>query len=199
MTGRWARGVVATLLLGAGSLPAAAADQAEPLTLSGGASLPDAATAPSFHFDFLLDDPVRAYLKPGDSISNLEITLTSPNSSAFHFLFSPRPQFGFTGDSTAGINRSYAGLSWNLFNTSGLYGNLGLGGTYDTSTGTPNDPLRRPLTAPLMLHGGLELGYQFSDQHSLSLRLDEGVSPILRLNGENSSSDYFRLRYGLKF
>jgi hypothetical protein len=186
-------------LLLAGSLPAMAADQTQPLTLSGGPSLPVTTPAPSFHFDFLLDDPVRPLLKPSTGAAdNLEITLTSPNNSAFHFLFSPRPQFGFTADSAAGINRGYAGLSWNLFNdTSGLYGNLGLGGTYDASTGIPGDLLRRPLSSPLMLHGGLELGYQFGQQHSLSLRLDEGIAPVFRLNGE--TSDNFRLRYGLKF
>jgi hypothetical protein len=200
MTARWRGALGAALLLVAGGLPALAAEQTQPLALSGGASLPEAAPAPSFRFDFLLDDPVRPILRPGvGAADNLEITLTSPNNSAFHFLFSPRPQFGVTADNAAGINRSYAGLSWNLFNNSGLYGNLGLGGTYDASTGTPNAPLRRPPGAPLMLHGGLELGYQFGEQHSLSLRLDEGVAPTFRLNGETSSSDNFRLRYGLKF
>lgn len=191
-------GAAALLLAG---LPALAAEQTQPLTLSGGAALPGAAPAPSFRFDFLLDDPLRPTLKLGTTAAadNLEITLTAPNNSAFHFLFSPRPQFGLSADNAAGVNRSYAGLSWNLFNNSGLYGNFGVGGTYDASTGTPNDPLRRPLMAPLMLHGGLELGYQFGEQHSLSLRLDEGVAPSFRLNGETSSSDNFRLRYGLKF
>ncbi|HUH85469.1 MAG TPA: hypothetical protein VLX85_12740 [Stellaceae bacterium] len=180
-----------------GSAPAFAADQVQPLTLSGGAPLPDTAPAPTFHFDFLLDDPARQALLPPGSTSNLEISLTSPNNSVFHFLFSPRPQFGFATD-TYGVNRSYAGLSWNLFDSRGLYGNLGLGGTYDTSSNLPNDPLRRSLTPPLMLHGGLELGFHFGEQHSLSLRLDEGVTPGFHLNS-GETSDNFRLRYGLKF
>jgi hypothetical protein len=191
------RAAALALVAIAGSLTAHAADQAQPLTLSGGASLPEAATVPTFHFDFLLDDPVRQALRPPGSSSNLEIALTSPNNGVFHFLFSPRPQFGFANDGVAGISRSYAGLSWNLFDSSGLYGNLGLGGTYDSTSSVPNDPLRRSLGPPLMLHGGLELGYHFGEQHSLSLRLDEGVTPGFHLNGE--TSDNFRLRYGLKF
>jgi hypothetical protein len=191
------RAAALALVFLSGGLPALAADQTQPLTLSGGASLPEAAPAPTFHFDFLLDDPARQALRLPGSTSNLEIALTSPNNSVFHFLFSPRPQFGFTADREAGINRSYAGLSWNLFDSSGLYGSLGLGGTYETSSSAPNDPLRRPLGPPLMLHGGLELGYHFGEQHSLSLRLDQGVTPGFHLNGE--TSDNFRLRYGLKF
>lgn len=196
--GRPWRAAALALSFIAGTLPALAADQTQPLTLSFGAPLPEAAAAPSFHFDFLLDDPARTALLPPGSTSNLEISLTSPNNSVFHFLFSPRPQFGFANDGVAGVNRTYAGLSWNLFNSSGLYGNLGLGGTYDTTGSAPNDPLRRPLGAPIMLHGGLELGYHFGEQHSLSLRLDEGVAPPFRLNS-GETSDNFRLRYGLKF
>ena len=124
------RAAALALVAIAGSLTAHAADQAQPLTLSGGASLPEAATAPTFHFDFLLDDPVRQALRPPGSSSNLEIALTSPNNGVFHFLFSPRPQFGFANDGAAGISRSYAGLSWNLFDSSGLYGNLGLTDAY---------------------------------------------------------------------
>ena len=55
----------------------------------------------------------------------------------------------------------------------------------------------RPLGPPLMLHGALEFGYHLGEQHSLSLRLDEGRAPEFRLNGE--TSDNLRLRYGLKF
>jgi hypothetical protein len=185
---------VATALGGA---PAYAGGQTQQLTIIGGPSVPGAAAPPDFHLDFLLDDPARSALQAPGNSSNLEIMLTSPNNDAFHFMFSPRPQFGFATDRATGANRGYAGLTWNLFDSDTVFGNLGLVGTYDPGSTAPNDPLRRPLGPPLMLHGALELGYHLGEQHSLSLRLDEGRAPELRLNGE--ASDNLRLRYDLKF
>jgi hypothetical protein len=158
---------------------------------------PNAAPPPDFHLEFLLEDPARPTLRGPASNDNLEITLTSPNSDVFHFLFSPRPQFGFGADRTTGASRGYAGLTWNLFDSDTVFGNVGLVGTYDPRSTAIYDPLRRTLGPPLMLHGALEFGYRLGDQHSLSLRLDEGRAPELRLNGE--ASDNLRLRYGLKF
>jgi hypothetical protein len=187
--------VVALALALSASLPALAAEQTQQLTLSGGALVPDTA-APPFHLDFLLNDPARtSLLSPGGS-DNVEIALSSPNSGVFHFLFSPRPQFGLGFDRATGTNRGYAGLTWNLFDSGGVYGNFGLLGSYETNSAAPYNPFR-PLESPLMLHGALELGYHFGDQHSLSLQLDQGRAPEFRVNGE--SSDNFRLRYGLKF
>jgi len=189
-------GALALALLGVGG-PGFAAEQTQPLAVTGGALVRGGAPMPEFHLNFLLDDPGRQALKPPGGSDDLEIALTSPNTGVFHFLFSPRPQFGFGHDRATGANRGYAGVTWNLFDSESVFGNFGLAGTYDPGSGAPNDVLRRPLGAPLMLHGALELGYHLSDQHSLSLRLDEGRSPELRLNAE--SSDNLRLRYGLKF
>jgi hypothetical protein len=185
---------LAAVLAGA---PAYAGGQTQQLTIIGGPTAPGAAAAPDFHLDFLLEDPARSALRGPGTTNNLEITLTSPNSDAFHFMFSPRPQFGFSTDRITGANRGYAGLTWNLFDSDTVFGNLGLVGAYDPGSTAPNDPLRRPLGPPLMLHGALEFGYHLGDQHSLSLQLDEGRAPELRLNGE--TSDNLRLRYGLKF
>jgi hypothetical protein len=186
---------LATVLGGA---PALAGGQTQQLTILGAPLVPGAPTAPSFHLDFLLADPARQPLRlPGSGSDNLEIELTSPNSDVFHFLFSPRPQFGFGADKTTGSNRGYAGLTWNLFDSDSVFGNLGLAGTYAPAPTSPYDPQRRLFGPPLMLHGALEFGYHLGEQHSLSLRLDEGRAPELRLNGE--TSDNLRLRYGLKF
>lgn len=176
--------------------PALAGGQTQQLTINGGPLAPSA-SAPEFHLDFLLEDPARQALKPAGGSDNLEIALSSPNSGIFHFLFSPRPQFGVGFDQATGANRGYAGFTWNLFDSRTVFGNLGLAGSYDPGPTAPNDPLRRPLGPPLTFHGALELGYHLGDQHSLSLRLDEGRAPELRLNAE--SSDNLRLRYGLKF
>lgn len=179
-------------VLGGG--PAVAGGQTQQLTIGGGPAVPGAVPPPDLHLDFLLEDPGRSALRGNN---NLEITLTSPDSDAFHFLFSPRPQFGFGADKLTGTNRGYAELSWNLFDSDTVFGNVGLVGAYDAGSTAPYDPLRRSLGPPLMLHGALEFGYHLGEQHSLSLQLDEGRAPEFRLNGE--TSDNLRLRYGLKF
>jgi hypothetical protein len=178
-----------------GTRPAWAGGQTQPLAGSGDTLVPGSAPLPEFHLDFILDDPAgHSVATPGNS-GNLEIALTSPDSGVFRFLFSPRPQFGLNLDRTAG-NRGYAGLTWNLFDGSHLFGNFGLAGSY-ADPGAPNDPLHRPLGPPLMLQGALELGYHIGTQHSLSLSLDQGRAPAAGLGGE--TSDNLRLRYGLRF
>lgn len=175
--------------------PALAGGQTSQLSFTGDA-LVRGAGLPEFHLDYLLNDPARRGGAQPLGSDNLEIALTSPDIGVFRFLFSPRPQFGLSLDKGAG-NRGYAGLTWNLFDSGSVFGNVGFAGSYDPGTGLPSDTLHRPLTSSVMLHGALELGYHIGARHSLSLSLDQGRSPELRLNAE--TTDNLRLRYGLKF
>jgi len=50
---------------------------------------------------------------------------------------------------------------------------------------------------PRSISDAIELGYHIGTRHSLSLSLDQGRSPDLKLNSE--TTDNLRLRYGLKF
>lgn len=177
--------------------PASAAEQVQPLAVNGGALVRGGAPLPEFHLNFMLDDPGHQARAPLDGADDLEIALTSPNTGVFHFLFSPRPQLGFGYDRLTGGNRGYAGLTWSLFDSNSLFGSVGLAGSFDPGSSAPNDAPRRLVGPPLMLHGAIELGYRLGEQHSLSLRLDEGRAPELRLNSE--TTDNLRLRYGLKF
>jgi len=186
--------IVAAIAGGAG--PALAGGQTTQLSFTGDALVRDAAGLSELHLDYLLNDPTRRGAAPQLGSDNLEIALTSPDVGVFRFLFSPRPQFGLSLDKVAG-NRGYAGLTWNLFDSGSVFGNVGLAGSYDRSTGAPSDPFHHPLGPPLMVHGALELGYHIGAQHNLSLSLDQGRSPELRLNAE--TTDNLRLRYGLKF
>jgi len=155
----------------------------------GGAPLPD------FQIDFLSDLGTSPLALPRANTGDLDIALTSPDHSVLHFLFSPRPQFGFSLDKDTGTTRGYAGLSWNVFGFSGISGNLGLAGSV-TQSG-PEDPNRRLLGPPLALHSTFELGYQFGSQDSLSLSLDHATTPDF-LN-EHGDINNIHLRYGLHF
>jgi hypothetical protein len=187
----------AAMFAGAAAMaaPALAGGQTKSIALTE-APARSVAEQPEFHLDYLLNDPTRRGAASALGSDNLEIALTSPDSGVFRFLFSPRPQFGFSLDKVTG-NRGYAGLTWNLFDSDSLFGNVGLAGSYDPGAGAPNDPLGRMLGPSLTLHGALELGYHIGARHSLSLSLDQGRTPDLKLNSE--TTDNLRLRYGLKF
>jgi hypothetical protein len=186
-------GVLALALATAGG---AAADPTQPIAGPASTLVRGGAPLPEFHLNFL-DQGARGPLAPIGAESNLEIALTEPNQGVLHFLFSPRPQFGFGYDPATATNRGYAGLTWNLFDNDRLFGSIGLAGSYDANN-TAYDPLRRAFGPPLLVHGALEFGYQLGDQHSLSLRLDEGRAAELRFNTPENS-DNLQLRYGLKF
>ncbi len=188
----------AAALIGFSASPAKAADQTQTLAIGNGALVRGGAPMPEYHLNFLLDDPGRAGLEQPGASQDLDIALSTPNTGVFHFLFSPRPQFGFGYDRLTGVNRGYAGLTWNLFDSNSVFGSIGLAGSYDPGTiGIGADPFGHSFGTPLMLHGAIELGYRLGEQHSLSLRLDEGRPPEFRLNSE--TSDNVRLKYGLKF
>jgi hypothetical protein len=178
-----------------GVLAAAALLMAAPQALAasggGGALVPGGFPLPEFRLNFpdLLAGP------PPMGPSDLKISLTSPDKSVLQFLFSPRSQFGFSTDRETGTSRSYAGLSWNLFENSGFFGNLDLSGSFTRPGAT--ELYRNDLGPPLALHSTFEFGYQLGAQHSLTLSLDHATAPDLF--GDRYDNNNLRLRYGLKF
>jgi len=166
-------------------LAAPQAFAAGPITAS--TLVPGGFALPEFRLDF-------PDLLAGQPSSDLQISLTSSDKSVLQFLFSPRSQLGTVTDPGTGTSRSYLGLSWNLFENSGFFGNFGLAGSF-TQPGA-EETNRRALGPPLAVHGTVEFGYQIGNQHSLSLSLDHASAPDLF---EHSDYSNFRLRYGLKF
>jgi hypothetical protein len=153
-----------------------------------GALVPGGFALPEFRLDF-------PDMLAGPPAGDLQISLTSSDKSVLQFLFSPRSQFAFNTDPGTGTSRGYIGLSWNLFENSGFFGNLGFAGSL-TRPGA-EEMNRRALGAPLAVHGTFELGYQIGNQHSLTLSLDHATAPDLF--SEHNDYNNFRLRYGLKF
>ena len=181
-----ARRKAAALALAGGLLAAAPA-------LAGGASgslVPGSAPLPEFRLNFPSD------LNPAAGPnSDYVISLTSPDQGVLHFLFSPRAQFNASTDRETGTSRSSAGLTWNLFESGGFFGNLGIAGSF-TRPGVQD--LDNHLLGPsFALHGNFEIGYQLGNQHSLTLSLDHPTSPDYQ--NEHGELNNLRLRYGLKF
>jgi hypothetical protein len=114
-----------------------AGGQSQPINL-GGTLQRGGAPLPEFHLDFLSNVPPAPAL---GGIGNLEIALASPDANGFSFLFSPRPQFGFGFDRATGTNRAYAGLTWNLFDSGGVFSNIGVAGSSGAGAAA-NEPPR---------------------------------------------------------
>jgi hypothetical protein len=157
------------------------------------------APLPEFHLDFpsLSGGVADSLANPSDQ--DLEISLTAPGKGPLHFLFSPRSQFGLSLNNATGTSRSYAGLTWNIFDSDGIFGNIGLAGSV-THPGA-DDPATHLMEPSLTMHGMLELGYRFGGQHSLSLSLDHArpLDPFSAVTDRGDLGDNLRLRYGYRF
>jgi hypothetical protein len=183
--GRRFRSAGGAAIVGALLLAASQAMAAGTALIPGGAPLPE----------FRLSFPTLLAGPPSVGTSGLEISLTSPDRSVLQFLFSPRPQFGIATDRDTGASRSVAGLSWNLFDNGGFYGNLDVGGSM-TRPGL-DEMFGRNFESPLALHGGFEFGYQLGGPHTLTLSLDHATAPDYY--AEHGDLNNLQLRYGLKF
>jgi hypothetical protein len=175
--------------------PAFADGPASSLTVGGGDNFVPGGAATDFHMDFLLSGQ---HATSGTDGQNLQISLSSPSSTGMlHFLFSPRTQYGVGYDPIYGTNRSYTGLTWDLFSADSVYGQLGFASSFDPEV-SGADASRHATLAPLMLHGAVEFGYRFNTWNSVSLAIDQGMTPVAHGTAPESF-DNFVLRYGVKF
>src|SRR5262249_19255598 len=127
------------------------------------------------------------------------VMLSLSNNPTQQFLFTPRtPQLSPLG-LTGGTNqRSYLGLSVDIGEPTGFYGSVGLGGSV-LARRTPGfeDAGPRAYNAPLMLHGGFEVGYRLDSKNSFALSVEESRPTDGSERGGPIGT--YRLRYGLKF
>ena len=195
----WAKtlGLAALALLIAGVVPARA-DGSAPSSYVGGLKLVwGSVPLPDFRVGF--QDPSA----PAGGLS-----LDEPGSAVMLSLSDkPGQQFSFTPRTpqlaplalTAGANqRSYLGVSVDISEPTGFYGSVGVGGSV-LARRTPSfeDGGPRAYNAPLMLHGGVELGYRLDSQNSFALSVEESHPTDGSERGGPIGT--YRLRYGLKF
>lgn len=190
-------GLTALAVLIAGTVPARA-DGSAPGGYGGGLKLVwGSVPLPDFHTGF--QQPPT----PGGAVSvdqpGYAMMLSLSDNPAQRFMFTPRtPQLGPLGLTGGGTQRSYLGLSVDIGQPTGFYGSLGLGGSV-----LPQRPPSfeesgpRAYNAPLMLHGGVELGYRFNNANSFALSVEEAHPTDGSERGGPIGT--YRLRYGLKF
>jgi len=189
-------GLAALAILLAGTLPARADGQASS-SYDGGLKLVwGSVPLPDLHMGF--QQPATL---GGGSVDEpgYAMMLSFSDSPSQRFMFSPRtPQLSPLGLTGGGMQRSYLGLSVDIGQPTGFYGSLGLGGSV-LAQRTPafEDAGPRAYNAPLMLHGGVELGYRPDSASSFSLSVQEARPTDGSERGGPIGS--YRLRYGLKF
>jgi hypothetical protein len=196
MKGRLAIALVGTLLAAAAAGPLAVGEaHADSTTIGkssalvrGGAPLPQFNT--SFPIQIGNPDPV------GAPKSDLEISLTSPDHSVLHFLFSPRSLSGVTPSVGTTGGSQYSGLAWNIFDSDKMFGSIALTGAVTRPLNA--DPTNRLYGPLISLHSTFELGYVFDPRSSLSFDFDHAnASPVL--GDRNIPGENLRLQYGYHF
>lgn len=190
----WLRFCAVAAAMLALSLPAFAGGPPSEALNPGGALVRGNAPLPEYYLDFpSISNTLGLPVITGD---DLEISLTSADNSVLQILFSPRPQFGMSLDKSTGASRGFAALTWNMFETSKFFGNIGVASSYTSAS--VEDPDRRLIGPPVAMHGTLEFGYHLGEQNSLSLSLDRGSTLDLG-NDHGMLGDNLRLRYGYRF
>jgi len=187
-------GVLAILL--AGALPARA-DGPLPTGYVGGLQLVwGSVPLPDFRTGFQQPSPSGGGLSLNEPGYAMMLSLSDKPSQ--QFTFTPRtPQLTPLG--LAGLSqRSYLGISVDIGEPTGFYGSVGVGGSV-LAQRPPSfeDAGPRAFNAPLMLHGGVELGYRLDSKNSFALSLEEAHPTDGSERGGPIGS--YRLRYGLKF
>lgn len=190
----WLRASAVAAAMLALSMPAFAGGPPSEALNPGGGLVRGNAPLPEYILDFpSISNTLGLPLVAGDG---LEISLTSADNSVLQILFSPRPQFGMSLDKSTGASRSFAALTWNMFDTSKVFGNIGVASSYTSAS--VEDPDRRLIGPPVAMHGTLEFGYHLGEQNSLSLSLDHGSTFDLGTD-HGMLGDNLRLRYGYRF
>jgi hypothetical protein len=136
------------------------------------------------------------------SAPGYSVTLAAPGEGPQQFMFSPRmPQLLPDNAAAVGANhRAYLGFSIDVGEPeTGLFGTFGLGGSVPANRQTSFEDTTGPraLNAPLLLHGGFELGYRADAQNTFTLSIDRALPA--EGPDRNDTLSGVRLRYGLKF
>jgi hypothetical protein len=191
--------LTALAALMAGTAPALA-DGSAPGRYVGGLKLVwGSVPLPDFHTGFTgFQQPST----PGGGVSVDEpgyaMMLSLSDNPGQRFMFTPRtPQLSPVGLTGGGTQRSYLGLSVDIGRPTGFYGSLGLGGSVLPQRTPFEEAGPRAYSAPLMLHGGVELGYRFNSANSFALSVEEAHPTDGSERGGPIGT--YRLRYGLKF
>lgn len=196
---RWAKvlGMAAVALLCA-SVVSARAEGPQPKGYVGGLKLVwGSVPLPDFRMGF--QQPAAAAGSPAFDEPGYAMMLSLSDKPGQQFMFTPRtPQLSPLAVAGSGSQRSYLGLSVDIGEPRGFYGSLGVGGSVLMQR-TPafEDGGPRAYNAPLMLHGGVELGYRLDAANSFSLSVEE-AHPTDGSERGGAIGNY-RLRYGLKF
>ena len=128
---------------------------------------------------------------------NIEARFTPFEGWLWNLIYSPEPHVGFHLNTEGNTAQVFAGGSWIYDFGSGLFGGGSLGFSLhngETETSLLN---RKELGLSLLFRESLELGYQISGSHGISIRLDHISNAGIAENNEGLDTLGLKYTYGL--
>jgi len=126
---------------------------------------------------------------------NAEVLFRSPRF--LDFAFSPRPHLGAQVNSRGDTSQIYAGLTWTYSPLDRFWLGFGAGGmVHDGKTGD-NNPGKKALGSHVLFRLSGEIGYDLTEQFSISLYYDHESNAKLANNNEGLNNA--GVRFGFKF
>jgi len=127
--------------------------------------------------------------------ANLEILFISP--SWLEKIRAPRPHMGFSINASGDTSQAYMGLTWEWRFWNNWFFDFSLGGAIHDGKTTTTLIDRKELGCRVLFRESLDLGYIFSERHSISAFLDH-ISNA-KLCEKNEALETLGIRYGYRF
>jgi len=127
--------------------------------------------------------------------ANFEILFISP--SWLEEIRAPRPHLGLSINASGDTSQAYMGLTWEWRFWSNWFFDFSLGGTIHDGKTTTTLIDRKELGCRILFRESLDLGFIFSERHSVSAFLDH-ISNA-KLCEKNEGLETLGIRYGYRF
>lgn len=126
---------------------------------------------------------------------NFELLFTSP--AILEGIWSPRPHFGATVNSTGDTSLVYLGLTWEWPFRRNWYLDFSLGAAAHDGKKKTNRIDRKELGCRVLFRESIELGYRFGTRHAISAFLDHLSNA--NVCDKNEGLESVGVRYGYRF
>ena len=126
---------------------------------------------------------------------NGEVLFRSPEF--LHWVWAPRPHLGMNLNTSGDTSQAYLGFSWSVPISGKFWFGFSLGAAVHNGRLDTDDTDRKSLGSRVLFRESLELGYNVTDQLSVSVMLDH--SSNAGLADRNEGLDNVGLRLGYRF
>ena len=144
---------------------------------------------------FAHDQGTFSHNKESGVDGNLEVLFVSPDF--MDAVWSPRPHLGLSVNSGGDTSQAYFGITWEWDFWDDYFFDFGWGGSVHNGKTVTYDEDRKELGCHLLFREAIDLGYRFTEHHSLMFHADHISNG--KLCSQNEGLESFGVRYGYKF